>query len=676
MRAPFALLVLSSIFLGAAESSLESGFRDALGLARSKVIDKVLPETAGVKCYREAMKLRYNQPLDSDKAFKLFKEGADAGHAGCAYELSVCFLNGVGTRKSQSAALDILKKGMQMSEGSPIECELKWISLHLGSPVSLYNETTARGYLLRLQELAPSNPAAAAMITRVNWVDGTPPTEMVSVHNHFKAVENLKSQAKSGDAYACFEYGKILMGSGHVRDEASPKFVKKDTDQGLRLIELAASKNIQGAHYWLYEYYNGTDTKPSVAYEWLEKGWAAGDCDSGYALSRALTRGSGTAVDKKRAVDVALKVGEQGDARQTYNIADFFTGYTGLDPSLEMFILMHRISADKGNVDSCDELGRIYSGEEVIRFKVNYPISVDEALKYFKRGAYPDGEYNHVYRLSCLLYLGDMYRRGIACEADPEMAAKVYLDYLEAFRKIDFSGNTVFANGGKVRMLWLKSHYPDLAGVPELNDPRLRFDGVVDYMHSFKHFGRVDFDYELFDEIAKIVSTRGKNEKDNFQRACTYVVREFGARDCLFHFVNLEYGEEFNSYSYEAYKDAALSGSATAAFRLHDMLFRESSKPGTLNAGPECALRLSMGRNNHELVIAYGETEAWRRFGISQDSMLNAGRSLKRDCGKVAAPFRLYVKVKDDDEASHVLPILRKINEIYRERLAKEATSR
>ena len=394
-------------------------------------------------------------------------------------------------------------------------------------------------------------------------------------------------------------------------------------------------------------------------------------------LTAVVTRGSGTAVDKKRAVDVALKVGEQGDARQTYNVADFFTGYTGLDPSLEMFILMHRIAADKGNIDSCDELGRIYSGEEVIGFKVNYPISVDEALKYFKRGAYPDGEYNHVYRLSCLLYLGDMYRRGIGCQADPEMAAKVYFDYLEAFRKIDFSGTTVFAHGGKVRMLWLKSHYPDLAGVPELNDPRLRFDGIVDYMHSFKHFGKVDFDYELFDEIAKIVSMRGKNEKDNFQRACTYVAREFGAKDCLFHFVNLEYGEEFNSYSYEAYKDAALSGSATAAFRLHDMLVRQSFKPGTLNGGPEFALSLYSGRNNHELVIAYGEKEAWRRFGAALESMLNAGRSLKRDCRKVAAPIPLlYVRVKDEDEASQVLPILRKINEIYRERLAKESTTR
>jgi TPR repeat protein len=676
MKALSALFVLSSIFLGAAESPLESGFRDALGLAKAKVFDRVLPETTGSNCYREAMKLRYNQPLDSDKAFKLFKEGADAGHAGCAYELSVCYLNGIGTRQSQSAALDILEKGMKMSDGSPIECELKWIGLHLGSPVSLYDETRARGYIRRLLELSPGNAVAAAMITRVNWVDGTPPTEMVSVQEHFKAVENLKSLAQSGDAYACFEYGKILMGSGHVRDEASPKFVKKDIGQGLRLIEFAASKNIQCAHYWLYEYFNETDTKPSVAYEWLEKAWAAGDCDAGYALSRALARGSGTAVDKKRAVDVALKVGEQGSARQTYIIADFFTGYTGLDPSLETFILMHRIAADKGNVDSCDELGRIYSGEEVIGFKVNYPISVDEALKYFKRGAYPDGEYNHVYRLSCLLYLGDMYRRGIGCKADSEMAARVYLDYLEAFRKIDFSGKTVLSHGGKVRMLWLKSHFPDLAGVPELSDSRLRFDGVVDYMHSFKHFGKVDFDYELFDEIAKIISTRDKAERDNFRRSCLYVAREYGAKDAIFHLVDLEYGKDFNSYSYEAYKDAALAGSPCAAFRLHDMLWKQSSKLGTLNAGPEYALRLSMGRTNSELLIAFGEAEAWRRFAIDQQALLNSGRSRQRDCWKVVTDFGLFSKLKADDEVNHVYPILRKINEAYRERLQKESSGR
>jgi hypothetical protein len=61
-------LTLSCAILGAADKSIESGFLDALGIAKSKVIEKVLPETPGAKSFREGMALRYSQPLDSDKA--------------------------------------------------------------------------------------------------------------------------------------------------------------------------------------------------------------------------------------------------------------------------------------------------------------------------------------------------------------------------------------------------------------------------------------------------------------------------------------------------------------------------------------------------------------------------------------------------------------------------------
>lgn len=663
-------LALSCVFSFAADKSVEAGFLDALGLAKAKVVDKVLPDTIGAKCHREGMVLRYSQPLDSDKAFKLFLQGYEAGNANCAYELSLCYLNGIGVRRSQSTALEVLSKGMEMKDGSTVDCELKWISMHMGDILSLYDETKARVYVRRLIQLSSRNAKAAAMLTKYTWVEGNPPVEMVTAVDHLKAVESLKSMAAAGDPYASFEYGKILLGPGPIRDANNPKFIAPNVEEGLRLLTYAASKGVHGSHYRLHEYFTDKDVKPSTAFEWLEKGWAAGDCKSGYSLSYALIRGKGVAVDKKRAVDIALKVGEQGSADQVYNVADFFTGYTGFDASLANFITWHRVAAERGNTDSADQLGKIYAGEEVIGFKVTLPASVEDAFKYFKMGAYPDGEHNYVYRLNSLLYLGDMYRRGIGCDADPAKAAEVYLDYLTVFRKNDYSKREDYANGGKVRMIWLKKKYPNLPGVSELNDEKLKFNGFIDYMHSFKHFAKEDFDYELFDEIAALVKKRGPDEKNEFQKACDFVERTYGIKDGLFYFADLEYGKDFNSNSYEWYKEAALSGSASAAYRLHDMLMTQSGRPNTINAGPEYALRLSMGRTTSELVIAHGESEAWRLFAISLEDNFNFGRTKKRDFQKVADGPLFYSMPGDHV----VLPVLQKINEAHRAQLLKNSS--
>lgn len=219
-------------------------------------------------------------------------------------------------------------------------------------------------------------------------------------------------------------------------------------------------------------------------------------------------------------------------------------------------------------------------------------------------------------------------------------------------------------------MLWLKKHYPNLPGVGDLEDSRLKFNGVVDYMYSFKHFAKEDFDYELFDEIATLVKVRGSDEKKEFQKACDFVERTYGIKDGLFYFADLEYGKDFNSYSYEWYKEAALSGSASAAYRLHDMLMTQSSRPGTINAGPEYALRLSMGRTTSELVIAHGESEAWRLFAISLEDNFNFGRTKKRDFQKVADGPPFYSMPGDQV----VLPVLQKINEAHRAQLLKNSS--
>jgi TPR repeat protein len=473
-----------------------------------------------------------------------------------------------------------------------------------------------------------------------------------------KALATLKSMAAAGNPQASFEYGNILLRPSDIQD----------AEEGLRLVKYAEAKGVFGSQLRLHDYYEDTDVKPATAFEWLEKGWAAGDCRAGASLSYALIRGKGTVVDKKRAVEIAMKVGEQGDAYATYNVADSFTGYTGFDPSLSNFMTWHKLAAEKGNGDSAEQLGTIYAGEEVIGFKVSHPVSVEEAFKYFQMAAYPDGDSSFVYRLNALLYLGDMYRRGIGCEADPAKAAKTYLDYLALFRKNDYSKDSRYEKGGKVRLLWLKKHYPNLPNIPGLDDPRLRFDEVGDFLHSFKHFAKVDFDYELFDEIAELMPDRGTEERKMFTQACTYVARNYGAKDALFHFGDIKYGKEFNIDSYEWYKYAALSGSPCAARRLHFMLSDQMRKMSTVRLGPEQALKLWV-KSSGELGFASGEASAWREFGSSLEESYNFGRTKKRDFWRIGSKHGFYAGYDPNLEQ----PVLRMINEAHREQIAKDA---
>jgi TPR repeat protein len=651
-------LTLSCAILAAADKSIESGFLDALGIAKSKVIEKVLPETPGAKSYREGMVLRYSQPLDSDKAFKLFKQGYEAGNANCAYELSLCYLRGVGVRMSLSAALEVLSKGVQLKDGSAIDCELVLIEMKMRGQLPLDDFSSAEECARRLIQLASHDVEAASMLTQTSWDFGTPPQEMVTDADRMKALATLKSMAAAGNPQASFEYGNILLRPSDIQD----------AEEGLRLVKYAEAKGVFGSQLRLHDYYEDTDVKPATAFEWLEKGWAAGDCRAGASLSYALIRGKGTVVDKKRAVEIAMKVGEQGDAYATYNVADSFTGYTGFDPSLSNFMTWHKLAAEKGNGDSAEQLGTIYAGEEVIGFKVSHPVSVEEAFKYFQMAAYPDGDSSFVYRLNALLYLGDMYRRGIGCEADPAKAAKTYLDYLALFRKNDYSKDSRYEKGGKVRLLWLKKHYPNLPNIPGLDDPRLRFDEVGDFLHSFKHFAKVDFDYELFDEIAELMPDRGTEERKMFTQACTYVARNYGAKDALFHFGDIKYGKEFNIDSYEWYKYAALSGSPCAARRLHFMLSDQMRKMSTVRLGPEQALKLWV-KSSGELGFASGEASAWREFGSSLEESYNFGRTKKRDFWRIGSKHGFYAGYDPNLEQ----PVLRMINEAHREQIAKDA---
>lgn len=663
-------LTLSCAVLAAADKSIESGFLDALGIAKSKVIEKVMPETQGAKLYREGMLLRYSQPLNSDKAFVIFKQGFEAGNAGCAYELALCYLSGIGTRMSQSNAISTLESGMKLSDGSTIDCELQLIKLHTGEPLSLYEEPLARKYVRRLVQLAQGNARAAAMLTKIRFKDGQPPTEFVTAEEHLNAVGYLKSRSSAGDPLASFEYGKILLGFEAIENKENPKYTPVNFEEGLRLLKFAATKNVHGSHYALWKYYSAREEKPLDAFNWARTGWASGDCKSGRVYSSALISGHGTSIDKALGVQVALQVAEHGDAYDTFTVADSYDGRFGFDRSLQGFLTWHKRAAEKGNWASADQLGIYYAGEEVKQFEVTGQVNLEEAFKYFQIGAYPDGPYNHVFRFNSLLYLGDMYRRGIGCPQDLNKAAEVYLDYLRAFKKIDYSGKTEHKNGAKVRMLWLKKHYPNLPGVGDLDDSRLKFNGVVDYMYSFRHFAKEDFDYELFDEIAALVKMRGPDEKKEFQKACDFVERTYGIKDGLFYFADLEYGKDFNSYSYEWYKEAALSGSASAAYRLHDMLMTQSSRPGTINAGPEYALRLSIGRTTRELVIAHGESEAWRLFAISLEDSFNFGRTKKRDFQKVADGPPFFSMPGDQV----VLPVLQKINEAHRAQMLKNSS--
>lgn len=108
------------------------------------------------------------------------------------------------------------------------------------------------------------------------------------------------------------------------------------------------------------------------------------------------------------------------------------------------------------------------------------------------------------------------------------------------------------------------------------------------------------------------------------------------------------------------------------------MLFRQSSKKNTLNAGPEYALKLSMGRTASQLVIALGEDAAWRKFAVYLEANFNSGRTEKtRDFSKIASgPLSIMAKYGSTVEVQNIEPILRMIHEAHREQLVKNRARR
>jgi hypothetical protein len=108
------------------------------------------------------------------------------------------------------------------------------------------------------------------------------------------------------------------------------------------------------------------------------------------------------------------------------------------------------------------------------------------------------------------------------------------------------------------------------------------------------------------------------------------------------------------------------------------MLFRQSGQRNTLNGGPEYALKLSMGRNASQLLIARAEDAAWHKFAVYLENNFNAGRNNKtRDFSKIASgPLSIMAQYDSNVEAQSIQPILRMIHEAHREQLAKNRAQR
>jgi hypothetical protein len=187
----------------------------------------------------------------------------------------------------------------------------------------------------------------------------------------------------------------------------------------------------------------------------------------------------------------------------------------------------------------------------------------------------------------------------------------------------------------------------------------------------------VEFDYELFDEIAGLMPDRGIDERKMFTQACTYVARNYGAKDALFHFGDIKYGKEFNLDSYEWYKYAALSGSPSAARRLYSMLWShwkqrsgKSAKQLVLigpELGPEYALKL-WGKAG-EVGVARGEAASWRAYATELEEDFNRNRTKKRDFRAIAARHDFVTGYGDSGDPV----IMRMIYDAQREQLAKDA---
>jgi hypothetical protein len=293
-------------------------------------------------------------PQDQANAFHFYKASAKLGHLKAKYQLSLCYLEGIGVEKNVNKAKLIFDSPELKNEsefhnsiGSIYYSGLR-IEKDFKSAFKHFNISANLGYEKGIRNIADC------------YLNGIGVGQDVQ-----KALELYKSLAIKGHTDAEFRLGEILL-SGNM--------VNADIKEGLKWLNSAAEKNHPDAQMTLASYFHAKNNEEGYkrAFSWFTRCAKVENAKQNpaakYYLAMCYLEGKGAQKNQKQALRWMEEAAKGKDSSAEYLLGSWYgVGFIVKKDYLKAEFFL-KSSSEKGNLHAHLALGSIYMrGAPVIK---------------------------------------------------------------------------------------------------------------------------------------------------------------------------------------------------------------------------------------------------------------------------------------------------------------------
>jgi TPR repeat protein len=258
---------------------------------------------------------KYLELKNEEYAFKWFQMAANSGDPIGQYNLSHCYMHGLGVTKSDAKSLEWLILSAKSGEATALnDLGMKYY----------YGHDVAKDHQLALQYVCraalASNPAACYNLGYFyeNGADSVP----IDIN---EAIIWYTQAHKCHFPLAAFKLGMLMKEGVHI---------PRDDKGALKMFKIAAASKNLDASFQVYEYYLNakvTGHDESRALKWLSRTADAGHMESQYRLGRAFRYGLlGCQISPLKAIEYFKMAAAKGHWLSCYEIGLCYSSGVGI----------------------------------------------------------------------------------------------------------------------------------------------------------------------------------------------------------------------------------------------------------------------------------------------------------------------------------------------------------
>jgi TPR repeat protein len=305
---------------------------------------------------------------DAEKAFELYMQSAQQGHANAQCCVGVCYARGLGVKQDDEQAVhwysEAAKRGSAQAQhnlGYSYENGRKPLSRSMREANRWFRRAALRDFDLAQYSLGlsylngrelPHNVELANRWFARAAQQGCSPAQVALGYSYEtgrgvavslpKAVELYEAAAKAGDAQGQHNVANMyLNGAG----------VEKDLIEAVRWCRKAAEQGLANAQCnlaWMYVNGVGVEKSPTEALRWYQAAAEQGSAVAQDYLAKMYMDGSGIEKELTEAVKWRRKAAEQGLANAQHNLAWMYANGVGVEQSDAEALHWYRAAAEQG----------------------------------------------------------------------------------------------------------------------------------------------------------------------------------------------------------------------------------------------------------------------------------------------------------------------------------------